>query len=119
MVTQRRATPSTHSTKSQERRQRLRDIAKSSFPGGQYPEPYSSFWLQEFRGNTYRHLPFILSNIVISPLEVRSNLITEQNLENVWCLWDTGAHISQVLSSQVDPRITREQTNGQVHMAVK
>ena len=47
----------------EERRSRLRDLAKKDFPGGKIPDPYTSAWLNVMDGAAMRDLPFIQATI--------------------------------------------------------
>ena len=99
------------------RRARLRDLAKKDFPGGKIPDPYTAVWLNLIGDESTRDLPFIQATIRISPYDWPDGTPEPvQTFQDVWVLWDTGAHVSQILSSQLHDNIKKDE-NGVVQLS--
>jgi len=96
------------------RRARLRDLAKKDFPGGKIPDPYTAAWLNLIGGAEMRDLPFFQATIRISPYEWPDGTPEPvQTFQDIWVLWDTGAQVSQILSTQLHDNIKKDE-NGVV-----
>jgi len=93
-----------------ERRSRLRDLAKKDFPGGKIPDPYTSAWLNVMDGAAMRDLPFIQATIRVSPYAWPDGTPKPvQAFQDIWVLWDTGAQVSQILSTQLHDNIKKDE----------
>jgi hypothetical protein len=99
-----------------ERRRRLLELTKQSFPDGKVPDPFSLTWLTLSRNR----LPFILaSRIVVTSATDTSDHPPQAIFENVPCIWDTGAQVSSILASQLDAAVRGNQTEGNAIMDIK
>ena len=79
-----------------ERRRKLMEMAKASFPNGP-PKPFTlvdSMSQDEF-------IPFIRTSVRI----YSEDGSVSQEFPNEWCLWDSGAHISYILSGLLRPEV--------------
>ena len=83
----------------QECRRRLHALIKATFPDGQIPDPYASVWVRKFGGDANKDLPFVQASLVIT---ADVDDAQEQRFLDVWCLWDMGAQVLQILSSQLN-----------------
>ena len=91
--TVRKVTPDPSSAISQKRR-KLLELTRASFPDGKVPMPYSvNVWLSPFE-----NLQFIQATVVVTSDDEQH----QQDFTDVWCLWDTGAQISMILGSQIN-----------------
>jgi hypothetical protein len=96
------------------RRLKLRDLTRKDFPDGKIPDPYATTWLNLSGDSSTAKLPFIQVTITVSPQDWPYDTTPpKQTLQNVWALWDTGAPVSQILSSQLDDAVKRDK-NGNV-----
>jgi hypothetical protein len=103
------------SAKTIERRRRALALAKKTFPN-EIPDPYTTVkLLNRYDSTSTATLPFICATIVITSEDDKS----KQEFTSVWCLWDTGAQVSQILSSQLGARIRGNQTTGFATMSLK
>jgi hypothetical protein len=92
------------------RRLKLRDLARSEFPDGKIPDPYAAAWLNQYNGAALRDLPFICATICISPYTWPEGTNEPlQTFSDVWVLWDMGAQVSQILSSQLQDDIKKNE----------
>ena len=79
---------------------KLRDIARKAFPDGKIPDPYTTGWLT--LDDAERDLPFIQATVTVSPYEWPDGTPEPaQTFRDVRVLWDTGAQVSQILSSEL------------------
>lgn len=96
------------------RRARLRNLAKKDFPGGKIHDPYTAAWLNLIGGAEIRDLQ---ATIRISPYEWPDGAPEPmQTFQDIWVLWDTGAQVSQILSTQLHDNI-KEDENGAVQLS--
>ncbi|KAK2465135.1 hypothetical protein APHAL10511_002827 [Amanita phalloides] len=102
-----------------ERRRRLLELTQESFPDGKVPDPFSLKWLALSKDVAANKLPSILaSRIVVTSATDTSDNPPQSVFENVWCLWDTGAQTSFVLTSQLDAAVRDNQTEGNAIMDI-
>ncbi|KAJ2916981.1 hypothetical protein MD484_g3465, partial [Candolleomyces efflorescens] len=102
-----------------DRRRRLLELTEQSFPDGRVPDPFTLTWLGLSQETAANKLPFILaSRIVVTSAADESDNPPQSVFENVWCLWDTGAQTSFVLTSQLDPIVRNNQTEGNALMDI-
>jgi hypothetical protein len=103
-----------------ERRRRLLELTKQSFPDGKVPDPFTLTWPALSQDAAANKLPFILAPriVVTGPTDTSDNP-PQSVFENVWCLWDTGALTSFVLTSQLDATVRDNQTEGSAIMDIK
>ena len=67
-----------------------------------------------------RRHPFILaSRIVVTSATDTSDNPPQFVFENVWCLWNTGAQTSFVLTSQLGAAVSDNQSQGNAIMDIK
>jgi len=102
-----------------ERRRRLLELTEQSFPDGKVPDPFALTWLALSQDAAANKLPFILaSRIVVTSATDASDNPPQSVFENAWCLWDTGAQTSFVLTSQLDAAVRDNQTEGNAIMDI-
>lgn len=103
-----------------ERRRRLIDLTNQAFPDGKLPDPYTIEWLSLSQEAAANKLPFILaSSIVVTSATDTSDNPPQSVFENAWCLWDTGAQTSFVLTSQLDAAVRDNKTEGNAIMDIR
>lgn len=95
--------PEFYSPARRERRQKLLKLAEASFPDG-VPSPYAVLPLC-----SREKLPFVCATISVTNDYDRS-----QQFQDVWCLWDTGATISHILTGILNEEIRGSSTEGYV-----
>jgi hypothetical protein len=78
-----------------ERRRKMVDRAKAAFPNG-VPDPYTTLDLE-----SRESLPFVRATITMLSYD---GLIAHQ-FKDIWCLWDSGAHICHVRSVSLNPEV--------------
>lgn len=108
--------------KSKERQRILKKMTEEAFPEGKkLPDPYTSTWLTiaDAEDLATNKLPFIYATCTIRPLNDSSDNPPANVFTDALCLWDTGAQISFVLSSQLDPVVRENHTEGRAFMDVK
>jgi hypothetical protein len=91
--TVRKVTRDSHSNAKSEKRKKLLELTRSSFPDGQVPTPYVNVWISAFE-----NLQFIQATVLVTS----DDEAHEQEFTDVWCLWDTGAQITMMLGSQLN-----------------
>jgi hypothetical protein len=91
--TVRKVTRDPHSSAKSEKRKKLLELTRSSFPDGEVPTPYVNVWIHAFE-----NLQFIQATVLVTSDDEEH----EQEFTNVWCLWDTGAQITTILGSQLN-----------------
>jgi len=102
-----------------ERRRRLLELTKQTFPDDKVPDPFLLAWLSLSQDVAANKLPFILaSRIVVTSATDTSDYPPQSVFENVWCLWDTGAQTSFVLTSQLDAAVRDNQNEGNAIMDI-
>jgi len=102
-----------------ERRRRLLELTKQSFPDGKVPDPFALTWLSLSQDAGANKLPFILaSRIVVTSATDTSDHPPQSVFENTWCLWDTGAQTSFVVTSQLDAAVRDNKTEGSAMMDI-
>ena len=89
-----------------ERRRKLLELTKVSFPDGKVPMPY----LMVPAAQNDLRLPFVCASIAISPHDADG--IVGHAFDNVWCLWDTGAHCSAIVSRKLRPEVREQNEEG-------
>jgi hypothetical protein len=82
-----------HSSAKSEKRKKLLELTRSSFPDGEVPTPYVNVWTHAFE-----NLQFIQATVLVTSDDEEH----EQEFPDVWCLWDTGAQITTILGSQLN-----------------
>ena len=103
-----------------ERRRRLIELTKQSFPDGKVPDPFSLTWLSSPQDVVANKLPFILaSRIVVTSATDTSDNPPHAVFENLWCLWDTGAQTSFIVTSQLGAAVRDNKTGGSAIMDIK
>jgi hypothetical protein len=103
-----------------ERRLRLLELTKQSFPDGKVPDPFSLTWLSLSQDVAPNKLPFILaSRIVVTSATDTSDNPPQSVFENTWCLWDTGAQTSFIVTGQLDAAVRDNKTEGSAIMDIK
>jgi len=85
------------------RRQTLLKLAEASFPDG-VPSPYAVL-----PSRSRENLPFVCATISVTNDYDRS-----QQFRDVWCLWDTGAAISHILTGILHEEVRGSSTEGYV-----
>ncbi|KAJ7457118.1 hypothetical protein B0H11DRAFT_2320518 [Mycena galericulata] len=112
-------TPTNVDPLAKERRRRLVQFTKDSFPGGKVPDPFALSWLALSQDVAANKLPFILaSRIVVTSATDMSDNPPENVFEDVWCLWDSGAQTSFVLTSQLHSAVRDNQDEGSALMDI-
>jgi hypothetical protein len=91
--TVRKVTRDTHSNAKSEKRKKLLELTRSSFPDGEVPTPYVNVWT-----HTFENLQFIQATVLVTLYDEEH----EQEFTDVWCLWDTGAEITTRLGSELN-----------------
>ncbi|KAF7306284.1 hypothetical protein MIND_00419300 [Mycena indigotica] len=107
----------------EQRRRRLLELTKEAFPDGIIPNPFvvgpPKTWLGLSKDAAANKLPFILATqIVITNAEETSRNPPQSVFTNVWCLWDTGAQTSFVVTSQLNRAVTKGKTEGSCFMEI-
>lgn len=92
-MTVRKVTRDPHSNGKSEKRKKLLELTRSSFPDGEVPTPYVNVWIHAFE-----RLQFIQATVLATSDDEEH----KQEFTNVWCLWDTGAQITTILGSQLN-----------------
>ncbi|KAF8200028.1 hypothetical protein K438DRAFT_1759059 [Mycena galopus ATCC 62051] len=112
-------TPTNVDPLAKERRRRLVELTKDSFPDGKVPDPFTLSWLALSQDVAANKLPFILaSRIVVTSATDMSDNPPENVFEDVWCLWDSGAQTSFVLTSQLHSAVRDNQDEGSAWMDI-
>lgn len=103
-----------------ERRRRLIQLFEQAFPGGRVPaDPFTFNYLAAFQDAAVNWLPFILATrITITNAQDRTHNPPHASFENVWCLWDTGSHISYIVTHQLDPAVRNNRDEGSAIMEI-
>ncbi|KAJ7654308.1 hypothetical protein B0H17DRAFT_1146804 [Mycena rosella] len=110
-------TPTNVDPLAKERRRRLVELTKDSFPDGKVPDPFTLSWLALSQDVAANKLPFILaSRIVVTSATDMSDNPPENIFEDVWCLWDSGAQTSFILTSQLHSAVRDYQDEGSALM---
>ncbi|KAJ7253273.1 hypothetical protein C8J57DRAFT_1722615 [Mycena rebaudengoi] len=114
-----RTTPTNVDPLAKERRRRLVELAKCLFPDGKVPDPFTLSWLALSQDVAANNLPFILaSRIVVTSATDMSDNPPDSIFEDVWCLWDSGAQTSFVLTSQLHSTVRDNQDEGSALMDI-
>ncbi|KAF8802287.1 hypothetical protein BYT27DRAFT_7308284 [Phlegmacium glaucopus] len=93
-----------------ERRHHLLELTRQTFPDGRVPDPFTN-WLSLSQDGAADRLPFIWALCIVITSTTGHN--SKQSVfENVWCLWDTGAQTSIILTSLLDPAVRNNQDEG-------
>ena len=102
-----------------ERRRRLIELTKEAFPDGKVPDPFNLSWLALSQDVAANKLPFILaSRIVVTSARDLTNNPPQNVFHNVWCLWDSGAKTSFILTSQLHSAVSDNQEEGSALMDI-
>ncbi|KAJ7197372.1 hypothetical protein GGX14DRAFT_667879 [Mycena pura] len=103
-----------------ERGRRLVELTKEAFPDGKVSDPFNPRWFasdQDVAAN--KRLPFILaSRIVVKSATDISDNPPENVFHNVWCLWDSSAQTSFILTSQLHSAVRDNQEEGSALMDI-
>ncbi|KAJ7764601.1 hypothetical protein DFH07DRAFT_956058 [Mycena maculata] len=112
-------TPTNVDPLAKERRRRLVQLTKDSYPDGKVPDPFTLSWLALSQDVAANKLPFILaSRIVVTSATDMSDNPPENLFEDVWCLWDSGVQTSFVLTSQLHSAVRDNQDQGSALMDI-
>jgi hypothetical protein len=106
--------PPPRDAESLERRRLAIAEMKRDFPDLKFPDPYTVVWLNNFE-NSFRKLPFICASIKITPAEDESEV---QTFDDVWCLFDLGAQVSQIPSIHLNASLRGNKMEGMASMEV-
>ena len=102
-----------------ERRRRLLELTEQAFPGGRVPAPFTLAWLATSWDPSINRLPFILATrIVVTSVDDQTANPPQDVFRNVWCLWDTGAHISMIATHSLDPAVRNNRDEGSLIMEI-
>lgn len=105
----------------EERRpRRFAELAEQAFPGGRVPGPFTIAELTVSREAVAIELPFIKANrIVVTSLETEPGTPVQAVVfRNVWCLWDTGAAVSSIITNLLNPVVRNNREEGFARMEI-
>jgi hypothetical protein len=89
-----------------EHRRKLLELTKATFPDGKVPMPYLIIPATQYEPP----LPFVCASVVILPYDADG--IVGDAFDDVWCLWDMGAHCSVIVSSKLRPEVRGQNEEG-------
>lgn len=119
LVFTKRSKPENAQPSVEERRHRLLESTKEAFPDGKIPNLFTTVLLMRSSNDANDdNLPFIRveSIVVTSPTGDDSH---QTIFNDVWCLWDTGAQVSYVVSDLLDPYVRDNESAGCATMEIK
>ena len=85
-----------------EHRRKLLELTKATFPDGKISMLYLIIPATQYEPP----FPFVCASVVILPFDVDG--IVGDAFDNVWCLWDTGAHCSAIVSRKLGNKTKKD-----------
>jgi hypothetical protein len=100
--------------RARERRHKMFALTKATFPDLRVPTPFVSVRANE---NPWFPMPFVRADLAIKPYDGDDDSLTD--IYDTWCLWDTGAQTSMILSQVLSEEVRGGQEEGYASLVIR